>query len=101
MGQLKKHKTIEEAIAYVARHPVSIHDAAPINAPVWELVGRALLQVSNNADPRVRGSLGRATRAQKILLDRTVGTRRPGTHPSRLGSEELELVDLTLGAIEE
>lgn len=90
---LKRHKTIEEALQYVAANPARSTDA-PIDAPVYELVGRALFQIANSPDAGVRGSLVRANRAQKLILDRMVGRRRPGTHPARAQNDKLTFIDL-------
>jgi hypothetical protein len=94
--ELKRHKSIADALQYVADHPARSTDA-PIDAPVYELVGRALFQVANSPDSNVRGSFAKANRAQKLILNRMVGRRRPGTHPAQTQSEEIEFVDLTAG----
>jgi hypothetical protein len=91
-------KSIREALQYVARHPEPTE--APLDMPVWEHIGRALFDIANNPDPRVRGAMARATRAQSMILDRTVGRRRAGTKPVRPSRERLTFVDLTGGAIE-
>lgn len=93
-----KHKEIYDALMFVAENPVST--AAPIEMPVWELVGRKLFEIANSPDSRVRGSMVRATKAQRILLDRMVGRRRPGTHPAQLRGDEIDFVDLTAGVLE-
>lgn len=90
---LKRHKTIEEALQYVAANPERSTEA-PIDAPVYELVGRTLFQIANSPESNVRGSLKRANRAQKMILDRMVGRRRPGTHPARAQVDSLKFVDL-------
>lgn len=96
--QLSKHKGVREALQYVADHPELRQ--APIDTPVWELVARILFELANNPDAKVRGSMARATRAQKMISDRLVGTRRPGTHPARATRAEVTFRDLTEGAIE-
>jgi hypothetical protein len=93
--ELKRHKSIADALQYVADHPVRSTDA-PIDAPVYELVGRALFQVATSPDQGVRGSLAKANRAQKLILNRMVGRRRPGTHPAQTQAEEIEFIDLTV-----
>ena len=95
--ELKRHKSIADALQYVADHQAQ---GAPIDAPVYELVGRALFHVANSPDAGVRGSFAKANRAQKLILNRMVGRRRPGTHPAQTRSEEIEFVDLTAGAAE-
>lgn len=91
--RLARHKTVKEALAYVAKHPDMTTD--PIDTPVWELVARILFDIANNPNPRIRGSLTRATKAQKIIADRLVGTRRAGTHPAQVREQQLMFVDLT------
>lgn len=90
-----KHKSIRQALEYVANNPAPSSDS-PIEMPVWELIGRSVFDIANKPDPRVRGAKARATRAQKILLDRLVGRRRPGTHPAQVENDEIEFLDLTL-----
>jgi hypothetical protein len=97
VGELKRHKSIGEALKHVAEHPARSTDA-PIDAPVYELVARALFQVANSPDAGVRGSLAKANRAQKMIFNRMVGRRRPGTHPAQVETEEIEFIDLTAGA---
>jgi hypothetical protein len=96
VGELKRHKSIADALQYVAEHPIG-STAAPIDAPVYELVCQALFQVANSPDSNVRGSFAKANRAQKLILNRMVGRRRPGTHPAQARTEEIEFVDLTAG----
>lgn len=95
---LKRSKSIHDALTYVAKHPAPPANA--LDASVWELVGRSLFDIANRPDPKVKGSLARATKAQKILLDRMVGRRRPGTQPITGRAEGLEFDDLTRGAID-
>lgn len=95
---LAKHKTVREALQYVANNPEM--KTAPIDTPVWELVSRILFEIATRPDARVRGSMARATRAQKLISDRLVGTRRPGTHPAEAKKRQVSFVDLTRGAIE-
>jgi hypothetical protein len=92
--ELKRHKRIADALQYVADHPVRSTDA-PIDTPVYELVSRALFHIANSPDSSVRGSMAKANRAQKLILNRMVGRRRAGTHPAQAQSEEIEFVDLT------
>lgn len=93
-----KNKGIREALQYVADHPTT--DVDMVEQPVWELIGRVLFEVANNPDAKVRGSLARATKAQRLISDRLVGTRRPGTHPAQRRNNELAFTDLTAGAID-
>lgn len=100
MGTLKKHKTVVEALQYVVDHPRQSREAT-IECPAWELVARTLVDIANHPDPRVKASQARAIKAQKMLANRLVGRRRPGTHPAQQSSDSLTFVDLTGGAISE
>ena len=97
--QLKRHKTIAEALQYAADHPVPATDVA-LDTPCWELIARNLYKIAHHPDARVKGSARRATSAQKIILDRLVGRRLPGTAPADGVPGELEFEDLTQGAID-
>lgn len=90
---MSKHKSVREALEFVAEHPEEPDE--PVNAPVWELVSRTLFHVANSPDMRVRGSLARATKAQRIIADRLVGTRRPGTTPAQRRATVVHFLDLT------
>ena len=91
--------SIREALQHVADHPVPATDVV-LDVKVSELVARTLFDIANNPDSRVRGSVGRATKAQKIILNRLDGLRRPGTHPAAREAEGIEFVDLTTGVLE-
>lgn len=91
-------KTIREALVYVSNHPEPSGD--PIDMPVWEHICRALYEVANNPNPRQRGSMVKATRAQGMILDRAVGRRRAGTKVAQRKSHQITFRDLTDGAIE-
>lgn len=93
-----KTKSVREAMAYAADHQVP--DADPIDTPMWHLLCLQLFEVANNPQVKVRGSLNRATRAQRMILDRMVGRRRAGTHPVEAGKKQVDFVDLTAGLIQ-
>ena len=95
---LDRHKTVRQSLSYVDRHP-DWPETARLDMPVWELVARNLFDIANHPDRKVRGSVARATRAQKIILERLSGTRRMGTNPAVRGKKGLTLIDLTAGAI--
>lgn len=88
-----KHRTVKEALEYVARHPEP--SRIPIEMPVWELIGRQLFEAAN----RVGGNgvaMKRSVAAQKIIFDRLAGKRKAGTHPAiAKGKRELKVLDLT------
>ena len=91
--------SIPQALQYVADNPVPNTDVT-LDLPAHELVARTLFEIANNPDERVRGSIARATKAQKIIFNRLVGTRRPGSHPAHRDKTGVEFRDLTAGVIE-
>lgn len=92
-------KTIREALVYVGNHPEPTRE--PLDMPVWEHIARALYDIANNPDPRVRGAMARASRAQEIILNRKGGKRRAGTQPIRKTKSGITFRDLTIGALEQ
>lgn len=100
---LQKHKTVRQALEYIEAHPDWPHDGLidRLDMPIWEMVARNLYDIAMRPDTQVVGALARATRAQKILLDRLTGTRRMGTHPAVRNSKQLKIKDLTVGVIPE
>ena len=86
--------SIREALQKVADNPEYTTDAL-IDAPVHELVARTLFDIANKPDSKVRGSMARATKAQRIIFNRIGGTRRPGTKPASKQSTQVTFVDLT------
>lgn len=91
--------TIREAMQFVADNPLMQTDEI-IQVPVHELVCRELFQIANRPDEAVRGSMARANKARKLILERLVGKRRPGTAPAAKQAAAIEFVDLTAGALE-
>jgi len=96
---IAKHKSVKQALEYVAAHP-EYPDIAPLDMPIWELVSRNLFEIANNPDARVQGSMARATRAQKIILNRMTGTRRAGTKPAVRDEIKIIFNDLTTQGLE-
>ena len=96
---LAKHKGVREALESYVRNPTTALE--PIDTPVWWLVSQTLFEVANSPNTKIRSSLARATRAQKIIADRLVGTRRPGSHPAVAKDTKVAFIDLTQGMIEE
>lgn len=90
-----KHTTIRQALQNVADNPVMETDEI-INVHVHELVARALFEISNRPDAAVRGSMARANKARKMILDRLVGKRRAGSHPATKVELPIEFEDLTV-----
>ena len=92
--------TIQQALTRVSEKWESARDMDMIGTPVYELIGFTLFDIANSGDVRVRGSIRRSTRAQKIIMNRMVGLRRPGSRPITRENDGLEFVDLTMGVLE-
>ena len=92
--------TIQQALTRVSEKWESARDMDMIATPVYELIGFTLFDIANSGDVRVRGSIRRSTRAQKIIMNRMVGLRRPGSRPVTRENDGLEFVDLTMGVLE-
>lgn len=87
--------SIQLALERVAKNPEPSTDDA-LSQPVHELVCRALFQIANSPNAKVRGSVRRATRAQEIIMNRMQGRRRAGTHPAtRRKAVAVNFADLT------
>lgn len=99
MAQLKKHKTIRQALLFVSDNPEWPSDLVTdrFEMSVWEMTARNLFDIANHPDTSSRTKMAQATRAQKIILDRLSGTRRQGTHPAVKSGHEVEMRDLTGG----
>lgn len=97
MPLLKEHKTVRQAIRYVEQYPLwpsnSFQDR--IDMPVWEAMTRHLFDIANYPDMKKRGGLNKALRAQRVLLNRSAGTRRRGSNPAVRKGAPVVLVDLT------
>jgi hypothetical protein len=90
--------TIREALQHAADNPQLMTDEI-IQVPVHELIARTLFEIANQPDTAQRGSLARANKARKMLLERLVGKRRPGTKPLAQQDSTIEFIDLTGKAI--
>jgi hypothetical protein len=93
-----KQVTIRQALQQVADFPVPVTDEV-VNTPVHELVARTLFDIANRPDQAVRGSMTKANRARKMILDRMAGRRRSGTKPPVPKNSSLEFRDLTGGEL--
>jgi len=92
--------TIRQALQQVADYPVMVDDDM-LQKPVYELVSRTLYDIANRPDANVRGSMGRANKARKLILDRLVGKRRAGSHPATGEVDQIDFIDLTGGELGE
>lgn len=91
--------TIRQALQQVADYPVQLSDDL-LQAPVYELVARSLFDIANRPDASVRGSMAKANKARKMILDRMVGKRRAGSHPATREVIQVEFIDLTGGELQ-
>lgn len=95
---MTSHKTVRESLQYVSTHPQpSTEDQ--LEAPMWELVGRTLFTIAMSPNEKVRGSMARATRAQRMISDRLVGLRRAGTKVAVRRDVAIEFHDLTAAEV--
>jgi hypothetical protein len=95
-----KTVTIRQALQQVADYPVMVDDDL-LPKPIYELVARSLYDIANRPDASVRGSMGRANKARKMILDRLVGKRRAGSHPATREVTQIDFIDLTGGELDE
>ena len=93
-----KGVTIRQALQHVADYPEPVTDEV-INTHVHELVSRTLFDIANRPDAGVRGSMTKANRARKMILDRMAGRRRAGTKPTVKQESSLQFHDLTGGEL--
>jgi hypothetical protein len=94
-----KHMTVQQSLKFVADNPKQLTDEV-LQLPAYELIARNLFEICNNPDANVRGSMAKANRARKMIMDRMAGTRKTGTHPATKEHIPIEFIDLT-GDVEE
>jgi len=86
--------TIRQALQHVADNP-DLETDDIISMKVHELVSRNLFDIANGANMSERGSMSRANIARKMIFDRLVGKRKPGSHPATRKQRGIEFHDLT------
>ena len=86
--------TIRQALQHVADNP-DLETDDIIAMKVHELVARNLFDIANGANMKERGSMSRANVARKMIFDRLVGKRKPGSHPATRKQRGIEFHDLT------
>lgn len=86
--------TVRQALQNVADYPGLTTDII-LDLPAHELVARTLFDIANRPDAAERGSMARANKARKMIMDRMVGKRRAGTHPATRSDDQVEFLDLT------
>jgi hypothetical protein len=89
-------RTVRESLQYVADYPQPVDDDV-IMMHTGELIARTLFDIANKPDASVKGSLPRANKARKMIMDRLVGRRRAGTAPHQKTVVQLQMHDLTGG----
>ena len=92
--------SIRQALQQVADYPRPLDDDH-LNMKVHELVCRTLFDIANRPDAAERGSMARANKARKMILDRLVGKRRAGSHPATRTVVAVDFLDLTGGELGE
>lgn len=88
--------TVREALQHVADYPQAVDDEV-ITMHTGELIARTLYDLANKPDANVKGSLGRANRARRLIMNYLSGRRRAGTAPAVKKQQRLEMHDLTGG----
>ncbi len=85
--------TVKEALQKFADNPQREKD--PIDTPVWVLISEQLFNIANSPNPKIRGSMAKSTRAQKMIFDRLTGKRRAGSRPATKEVKKIHFIDLT------
>lgn len=91
-------RTVREALQYVADYPQPVDDEV-ITMHTGELIARTLFDIANKPDANERGSLARANKARRLIMNYLAGRRRAGTTPHVKQANTLRMQDLTGGAI--
>lgn len=95
---MSQKRTVREALQYVADYPEPVSDDLLV-MHTGELVARTLFDIANKPDANVRGSMSKANRARKIIMDRLDGRRKKGTTPHVPVVTRLTMRDLTGGVV--
>lgn len=94
-----KHIPIQKALEQLSN--TGLDQELTLESPTHQHIAHALFTIANSPNPKVRGARARATRAQRLILDRMVGLRKPGSHPAQLKNDEIQFVNLTVPEIGE
>ena len=87
-------RTVREALQHVADYPVPVEDDV-ITQHTGELIARTLYDIANKPDANVRGSMARANKARRLIMNYLTGRRRSGTAPHDTKVAILRMQDLT------
>ena len=91
-------RTVREALQHVADYPQPVDDEV-IRMHTGELIARTLYDIANKPDAQVRGSMARANKARRLIMNYLAGRRRVGTAPHVKQVVSLKMNDLTGGEI--
>lgn len=91
-------RTVREALQHVADYPVALDDEV-ILMHTGELIARTLYDIANKPDANVRGSMARANKARRLIMNYLAGRRRVGTEPHQKSVVRLQMNDLTGGQV--
>ena len=91
-------RTVREALQHVADYPQPVDDEV-ITMHTGELIARTLYDIANKPDANVRGSMARANKARRLIMNYLAGRRRVGTAPHVKQTVSLRMNDLTGGEI--
>mgnify|MGYP001173712418 FL=1 len=91
-------RTVREALQHVADYPRPVSDDMT-TMHTGELIARTLYDIANKPDANVRGSMARANKARRLIMNYLAGRRRVGTKPHQKQVVILKMNDLTGGEI--
>lgn len=91
-------RTVREALQHVADYPAPVDDEV-ITMHTGELIARTLYDIANKPDANVRGSMARANKARRLIMNHLTGRRLSGTAPYEKKVASLRMQDLTGGEI--
>ena len=91
-------RTVREALQHVADYPVPL-EGDVLTQHTGELICRTLYDIANKPDANVRGSMARANKSRRLIMNYLTGRRRSGTAPHEKKVASLRMQDLTGGEI--
>jgi hypothetical protein len=97
-GVLMQKRTVREALQHVADYPAPLDDEV-IMMHTGELIARTLYDIANKPDVNERGSMARANKSRRLIMNYLAGRRRAGTDPHHKPVVQLQMNDLTGGRI--
>lgn len=97
---MAKNISVRKALDIVSKEPANNLYDVTLDTPVYLIISRILFDMANDPNPSVKGAMGRANQAQRMISLRTAGVRPAGTVPLTGEVETIEFLDLTRGAIE-